>query len=393
MYLSFCVSGKTCRRNSSPEILRQSLFKSVSKFLMGEEANRDWVSKARNFFQKSTLQTSKSSDSVQVDLNLGLSLGGCYTQEIPKENPLIRSASLNHDLNALFENEGRGFLSLSRSASMPTEAEQEVRKLKEFQAMKRMAAKKRLVEKHRHSRGGGSEEEKAPAEAQFSNWAVESASNNTALCRAIEKLKSNANTSPSPKLTIQGLENSAADKVPTLSHPPVASRTTENGKSAYRSTPAVIFENMINKKQVNTTKSHQDSMVSFRTISNGKPVEHAKTEHERPSKKAKVSSNGIPDITMAEMMRLMPSVTTTGDGPNGKKIEGFLYRYTKAEVSIVCVCHGNFLSPAEFVKHAGGTEVVNPMKHINVLPATLQAAAKPALNAGPSGEKMERPSG
>ncbi|CAL5362389.1 unnamed protein product [Camellia sinensis] len=371
MYLSFCVSGKTCRRNSSPEILRQSLFKSVSKFLMGEEANRDWVSKARNFFQKSTLQTSKSSDSVQLDLNLGLSLGGCYTQEIPKENPLIRSASLNHDLNALFENEGRGFLSLSRSASMPTEAEQEVRKLKEFQAMKRMAAKKRLVEKHRHSRGGGSEEEKAPAEAQFSNWAVESASNNTALCRAIEKLKSNANTSPSPKLTIQGLENSAADKVPTLSHPPVASRTMENGKSAYRSTPAVIFENMINKKQVNTANSHQDSMVSFRTISNGKPVEHAKTEHERPSKKAKVSSNGIPDITMAEMMRLMPSVTTTGDGPNGKKIEGFLYRYTKAEVSIVCVCHGNFLSPAEFVKHAGGTEVVNPMKHINVLPATF----------------------
>ncbi|KAL7161205.1 hypothetical protein ACSBR2_041790 [Camellia fascicularis] len=325
---------------------------------MGEEANRDWVSKARNFFHKSTPQTSKSSDSEQLDLNLGLSLGGCYTQEIPKENPLIRSASLNHDLNALFENEGRGFLSLSRSASMPTEAEHEVRKLKEFQAMKRMAAKKRLVEKHRHSRGGGSEEEKAPAEAQFSNWAVESASNNTALCRAIEKLKSNANTSPSPKLTI-----------------PVASRTMENGKSAHRancrSTPAVIFEKMINKKQVNTANSHQDSMVSFRTISNGKPVEHAKTEHERPSKKAKVSSNGVPDITMAEMMRLMPSVTTTGDGPNGKKIEGFLYRYTKAEVSIVCVCHGNFLSPAEFVKHAGGTEVVNPMKHINVLPATF----------------------
>lgn len=342
---------------------------------MGEEANRDWVSKARNFFQKSTPQTSKYSDSEQLDLNLGLSLGGCYTQEIPKENPLIRSSSLNHDLNALFENEGRGFLSLSRSASMPTEAEHEVRKLKQFQAMKRMAAKKRLVEKHRHSRGGGSEEEKAPAEAQFSNWAVESASNNTALCRAIEKLKSNANTSPSPKLTIPGLENSAADKVPTLSHPPVASRTMENGKSAcranYRSTRAVIFEKMINKKQVNTANSHQDSMVSFRTISNGKPVEHAKTEHERPSKKAKVSSNGVPDITMAEMMRLMPSVTTTGDGPNGKKIEGFLYRYTKAEVSIVCVCHGNFLSPAEFVKHAGGTEVVNPMKHINVLPATF----------------------
>ncbi|KAE8689262.1 Ninja-family protein AFP3 [Hibiscus syriacus] len=51
----------------------------------------------------------------------------------------------------------------------------------------------------------------------------------------------------------------------------------------------------------------------------------------------------------------MPCVSATGDGPNGKKIEGFLYRYRKGEeVRIVCVCHGSFLSPAEFVKHAGG---------------------------------------
>ena len=68
----------------------------------------------------------------------------------------------------------------------------------------------------------------------------------------------------------------------------------------------------------------------------------------------------------------MPCVSTTGDGPNGKRIEGFLYRYRKGEeVRIVCVCHGNFLSPAEFVKHAGGDDVAHPLKHIVVNPSFL----------------------
>ncbi|KAF2599996.1 hypothetical protein F2Q68_00011854 [Brassica cretica] len=66
----------------------------------------------------------------------------------------------------------------------------------------------------------------------------------------------------------------------------------------------------------------------------------------------------------------MPCVSTIGVGPNGKKIDGFLYRYMKGhEVRIVCVCHGSFLSPAEFVKHAGGRDVTHPLKHIVVNPS------------------------
>ncbi|MBA0847711.1 hypothetical protein Goshw_021916, partial [Gossypium schwendimanii] len=52
-------------------------------------------------------------------------------------------------------------------------------------------------------------------------------------------------------------------------------------------------------------------------------------------------------------LRNMPCVSTTGNGPNGKTINGFLYRYTKSEVSIICVCHGSSFTPAEFVQHAG----------------------------------------
>ncbi|XP_038985891.1 uncharacterized protein LOC120111878 [Phoenix dactylifera] len=65
----------------------------------------------------------------------------------------------------------------------------------------------------------------------------------------------------------------------------------------------------------------------------------------------------------------MPYVSATGDGPNGKTVTGFLYRYTKSEVSIVCVCHGSSFSPAEFVRHAGGTNISHPLRQIIVVPS------------------------
>lgn len=67
----------------------------------------------------------------------------------------------------------------------------------------------------------------------------------------------------------------------------------------------------------------------------------------------------------------MPYVSTTGNGPNGKTIHGFLYRYSKSEISIVCVCHGSTFSPAEFVHHAGGTDVSQPLRHITVIPSAF----------------------
>lgn len=65
----------------------------------------------------------------------------------------------------------------------------------------------------------------------------------------------------------------------------------------------------------------------------------------------------------------MPCVFTKGDGPNGRRVDGILYKYGKGEdVRIMCVCHGSFHSPADFVRHAGGTDVDNPLKHIVVNP-------------------------
>uniref|UniRef100_J3LPU8 Ninja-family protein n=2 Tax=Oryza brachyantha TaxID=4533 RepID=J3LPU8_ORYBR len=73
---------------------------------------------------------------------------------------------------------------------------------------------------------------------------------------------------------------------------------------------------------------------------------------------------------IGKIMMDMPMVSSKVEGPNGRKIDGFLYKYRKGEdVSIMCVCHGKFHSPAEFVKHAGGGDVSNPLRHIVVNPS------------------------
>eukprot|EP00246_Nothoceros_aenigmaticus_P011444 TRINITY_DN3113_c0_g1_i1.p1 TRINITY_DN3113_c0_g1~~TRINITY_DN3113_c0_g1_i1.p1 ORF type:complete len:236 (+),score=26.88 TRINITY_DN3113_c0_g1_i1:596-1303(+) len=61
----------------------------------------------------------------------------------------------------------------------------------------------------------------------------------------------------------------------------------------------------------------------------------------------------------------LPWVQCTGAGPNGKSICGVLYSFQKV-IKIVCKCHGNHMTPAEFVQHAGGENVSNPEKAITV---------------------------
>lgn len=89
------------------------------------------------------------------------------------------------------------------------------------------------------------------------------------------------------------------------------------------------------------------------------------------SNKHSLPQNRTKDI-VRNLLEDMPCVSTKGDGPNGRRVEGFLYRYGKGEeVRIVCVCHGSFLTPSEFVKHAGGGDVANPLKHIVVSPSIV----------------------
>ncbi|KAK9278628.1 hypothetical protein L1049_028201 [Liquidambar formosana] len=287
-------------------------------------------------------------DSEQLDLNLSLSLGRSHS-EIPKEKPPIRSSSV---AGIMIRNENAGefatppqppasFLSLSRSCSLPTEGEQERWKVKELQSVRRMEAKRRMVEKQRSGRVTP-EEDKSPVgeavdPAEVAAWAAASAANSAALCRAIVKIK--AQNMLAANQTSQGLGG--------LNKPV--------GLTNSRSLPE---------------QRELEPVASFGTVANEKFARPAETKLENPSKKAKIFDT-IMQGTGMEVLKKMPSVTTRGDGPNGRTIEGFLYNYMKGQVSIVCICHGSFLSPAEFVKHAGGGEVANPMRHITVCSTSL----------------------
>ncbi|XP_004499859.1 ninja-family protein AFP3-like [Cicer arietinum] len=120
-----------------------------------------------------------------------------------------------------------------------------------------------------------------------------------------------------------------------------------------------------------STKQENDSMIFHKTICKDIPSKSADTKLRNQAKKLNLPNYCSLKGDVMEILRKMPTVTTIGDGPNGKRIEGFLYKYRSGEVCIVCVCHGSFLTPAEFVMHAEGKEVANPMKHITVYPVSL----------------------
>ncbi|KAL4319172.1 hypothetical protein GQ457_18G024520 [Hibiscus cannabinus] len=222
----------------------------------------------------------------QVELNLGLSLGGRFGVD-KHANKLKRSSSIAGPIPIFREIHGADATpspvprpALTRASSLPTETEEEWRKRKELQSLRRMAAKRRRSEKQRSSR----EENRALQGARSSGEARSSGSS----------------------LSLQDPGNREA----------TGSSGTETGETLHK------------------------------TIEN----------------KGKERGNTLGD---------MPCVFTKGEGPNGKRVDGILYKYGKGEeVRIMCVCHGSFLSPAEFVKHAGGGDVDHPLRHIVITPSS-----------------------
>lgn len=149
---------------------------------------------------KMSRETTNVSISEPPDLTLRLSLGGIYCGKA-KENSLARSSSVIGVISQNGETpkwdmqrQTGSFLSLSRSCSLPAETDQLGRiKLKELQLLRRMEAKKRLVEQ-RSSRAPAPEDEKSaaapPSPSEVVAWAAASAAKSPALCRAIDKIKS-----------------------------------------------------------------------------------------------------------------------------------------------------------------------------------------------------------
>ncbi|KAJ6843344.1 ninja-family protein AFP3-like [Iris pallida] len=254
-----------------------------------------------------------------VELSLGLSLGGCFGD--PKEKGMVRSSSVS-----AFPPESRhaGDGAIARTCSLPAEIEEEWRRRKEMQSLKRMEAKRKRSEKRAKERR--EEEEEAAAAAAVPAKEAKGA------------LRWAGAGKPASQGSI-GSSGSSSSGVLDLESKPMhgLDATSLNGSVEVRS-PSV-------------------------SPTLGKRTNPPKEEDE-PSKKRMRSNE-----TERSMMEEMPCVSTRGEGPDGRRIEGFLYKYRKGgEVRIVCVCHGSFLTPAEFVKHAGGGDVDHPLRHIVVSP-------------------------
>ncbi|XP_047962812.1 ninja-family protein AFP3-like [Salvia hispanica] len=236
----------------------------------------------------------------ELELSLGLSMNGRFGVD-PMRKRLKRSSSIS---NLAFD-EGRveACVPLARTRSLPAEVEEEWRRRKEFQSMRRMAARKKRMEKLRNVRVQQKEI---------------SSSNGYEISSSQGSIGSQGSSGISD-LDFEG-GTQKADVPPPTSRP---------------------------------SQDQSEQEPPTRAASN----RDAKPPNPPPSKNP-----------MCEM----PYVSTKGDGPNGHKIEGFLYRYKKGEeVRIVCVCHGMFLTPAEFIKHGGGGDVEHPLKHIVVNPFPL----------------------
>ncbi|XP_010448534.1 PREDICTED: ninja-family protein AFP4-like [Camelina sativa] len=130
------------------------------------------------------------------------------------------------------------------------------------------------------------------------------------------------------------------------------------------------------KNRAQTAEAEEEKTRAFSEFKI--PPTKEKDEKDRKGKNARKKNVQVSGMEKARnILEDMPCVSTRDVGADGKRVEGFLYWYggNKEEVKIVCVCHGSFLSPAEFVRHggctvsddnSGGDVTINPLRHIVV---------------------------
>lgn len=282
-------------------------------------------------------------DEEDFELSLGLSMNGRFGFD-PNTKKIKRTTSIPESMipvtigggSSSGGSGGGGGGSLMRTCSLPVENEEEWRKRKELQSQRRMEARKKRYEKQRNSRamrersfGGGVGEGGVGSEGGSGN-----SNNNVA------------------EVYVQGVGGESLIRTSSLT-----TRVGGLGLNGEKDLDQVVPPSpqggggsIGSSSGTSESEGHGQGTTPMDTENSGKVA--------KPQNKTKDFKNLFED---------MPSVSTKGEGPNGKKIEGFLYKYGKGEeVRILCVCHGSFLTPAEFVKHAGGGDVTNPLKHIVV---------------------------
>ncbi|KAL6598262.1 hypothetical protein ACP70R_046427 [Stipagrostis hirtigluma subsp. patula] len=275
-------------------------------------------------------------ESDDIELSLGLSLGGRFGTEA-KRPRLARSSSIA-SICSVSSLDGDGDadpspaapLPLLRTSSLPTETEEERWRRREMQSRRRLEARRKRVER-RSSMGSSASVPGKPA------GDAPAVSSGLQLRRSV-----GSQGSSSLNTREHGIDGNEVCKSTEAKSPSASDNTNQNGMPHPTTATA---------KPLNGTSTEQRPLRTLGSLT--------------------MRTNSTSDIRKI-MMEDMPMVSSKleGLGPNGRRIDGFLYRYKNGEdVRIVCVCHGSFLTPAEFVKHAGGGAVSNPLRHIVVNPS------------------------
>ncbi|XP_051149485.1 ninja-family protein AFP2-like [Andrographis paniculata] len=318
-----------------------------------------------------------SEEDGEVELNLGLSLGGRFGVD-RSSSTLKRSSSIasclplvrDDNSDAAASTAAPQYTGLARTSSLPLEAEEEWRNRKERQTLRRMEAKRRRSEKQRSlkgekggegnggSRSSGFEVKKEIDLREKFLASVKKTDSGGGLDVIVVKGKGRCVGTEwnhgFGNLPSQGSVESKGGSSSNLSD--LGSKTPQ-GSSGEPSPPAAQSAQEPHNLDSATSASKTRETMTITTGS--KP--------ESTCKKATTSTA----TQGARPLEDMPFVFTKGDGPNGRRVEGILYKYSKGqEVRIMCICHGTFHSPAEFITHAGGTAVDHPLKHIVVNPNT-----------------------
>ncbi|KAL3511038.1 hypothetical protein ACH5RR_030439 [Cinchona calisaya] len=313
--------------------------------------SRDLMNRFMGSSGKFDVKEEENDHDEEIELNLGLSLGGRFgvdksskklmrSSSIATRLPIVRRDDDDDDDAVAASQPPVSYPSLVRTSSLPVETEEEWRKRKELQTLRRMQAKRRRSVKQRNlkaDREGG-------------------------IDVALVKRKGSyvgGNGGGMQGFGGQQLSQGSMESQGGSSSDELESRTLQGSSSCSDLSPISI-------KSLEE-RSSQD-VGSSGTKKRDKVGRTSGVDMGNPSKQADIATTRGKDIEM-NALEDMPCVFTKGDGPNGRRVDGILYKYGKAEeISIMCVCHGNFLSPADFVKHAGGTDVDHPLKHIVVNP-------------------------
>ncbi|KAL8035398.1 hypothetical protein ABFX02_12G094200 [Erythranthe guttata] len=347
------------------------------------------------------VEAADDDDEEGIELNLGLSLGGRFG--VDKYTKLSRSSSIASCLPVVRDDsDAAAYAGLSRSSSLPVETEEEWRKRKELQTLRRMEAKRRRSEKQRNSKSSDKEggslslEEKKDIEmnlrgrlerekssslssvkrpgsssggSQFGSWAAAAAAANQAIIRSgIDAAMAKGKGSCVNVGKMQGLLRKQASIGSVESKGGSSSTVSDLESKTLQGSSGEVSPASIQSMQESANLDTRSSTTNARGKAAGPDKDSTSPKKPEASRTRgkEIGTNSLEE---------MPCVFTKGDGPNGRRVEGILYRYGKGEeVRIMCVCHGSFHSPAEFVRHAGGTDVDNPLKHIVVNPNSSSMA-------------------